>query len=145
MQSLYPVFLIIHLFCAIIFVGYLFYDVVFVKIAKKQFLKKNLDPHPFFEVIDGVISQFMPKIVLLLFLSGGLMVSRYFVGTHFETLQILLITKIILASLILLLIVISLSCHYIFKCKNPLGKHIHSIVLSLAIVIILLAKLMFYF
>ena len=144
MQDFYVLFLIIHLFCAIIFVGYLFYDVVFVRIAKKRFLKNKIDPSSFFETIGGVISRFMPFVVLLLFISGGILSSSYLKAESFGMMQALLLAKIALASLIFLLVIFSLSCHYIFKCKNPLGRFIHPIVLSIAIAIILLAKLMFY-
>ncbi len=144
MQSFYVIFLIIHLFCAIIFVGYLFYDVVFVRIAKKVFLKNKIDANPFFEIIGSVISRFMPFVVLLLLVSGGILSSNYFKVESFGIMQILLLVKIILASLIVLLVIFSLSCYYIFKCKNPLGRFIHIIVLGIAIIIIVLAKLMFY-
>ena len=141
MQSLYPLFLIIHIFCAIIFVGYLFFDVVLLRFAKKNMKK---DPSDTLGSIGNVVSKFMPINVLILLLSGGLMASRYFVGPINSNLQILLIIKISIATIIFLMIAISLSCHYIFKCRNPLGKFIHPVVLTLCIIIIILAKIMFF-
>lgn len=139
MDKIYPFFLIVHLFCAIIFVGYLFFDVVILtKIKTKTDSQKTLD------AISQKITRFMPFVVLMLFITGGAMAGKYFAQPLESMLQKLLLIKICLAALIFIFVVFSLSCHFIFKCKNPLGKFIHPIVFVLCILIITLAKFMFY-
>lgn len=39
MQAIYPYAQIVHLFCAIIFIGYLFFDVVVMKFVAKHITK----------------------------------------------------------------------------------------------------------
>ncbi|CBG39547.1 hypothetical protein [Helicobacter mustelae] len=140
MEKIYPFALIIHLFCAIVFVGYLFFDVVVIPIAKSRIKGGN----KLIGSISEVTTSFMPFVILILFLTGGMMVGRYF-STPIDTiLQKLLLIKVILASCIFLLVVFSLSCHFIFKCRNPMGKYVHHIIFSLCICIVFLAKWMFF-
>lgn len=144
MEALYPVFLIIHLFCAIIFVGYLFFDCVIYPNIKK--LGENIDSKVA-SAISKRAGKIMPICVLLLFITGGAMLSRYVgleSGFFTSNLQKILMLKVLLASIIFIAIIISLSCFYIFKCKNPLGKIIHPLALFLAFFIIIFAKIMFY-
>ena len=75
MQAIYPYAQIVHLFCAIIFIGYLFFDVVVMR-----FVAKSIDRDIFSRManaIESKITRFMPLVVLVLFLSGGMMASSY--------------------------------------------------------------------
>ncbi|RDU71534.1 hypothetical protein CQA57_07710 [Helicobacter anseris] len=141
MQNYYSIFLVIHLFCAIAFVGYLFFDVVILNIAKRKI--NNFES--FQNGISKVVTKIMPFIVLMLFISGGAMAGKYFTSPIDSTFQLLLLVKIILAFCIFALVVFSLSFYYIVKKPNPIGKFIHPIVFALCIIIVLLAKLMFLF
>lgn len=141
MQNYYSIFLIIHLFCAIAFVGYLFFDVVILNIAKRKI--NNFES--FQNSISKVVTKIMPFIVLMLFISGGAMAGKYFTSPIDSIFQLLLLVKIILAFCIFALVVFSLSFYYIVKKPNPIGKFIHPIVFTLCIIIVLLAKLMFLF
>lgn len=134
MEEFYPYILITHLFCAILFIGYLFVDVFILGTMKKK--NSNFDKSLF--SATGV--RIMPFVVLLLFLSGGALASF-----HFKPLNLLFVVKMILAFGILLLVVFSLFYHFILKKKNPLGAFIHPFVFVLCIVIVMLAKLMNYF
>lgn len=86
MVQAYPYILIIHLSCAIFFIGYLFVDIFILNIIKRK--NPNFDKNLFSSV--GV--KIMPFIVLLLFLSGGAMISF-----HLNPLNLIFLIKLILA------------------------------------------------
>ncbi|MCH5322655.1 MAG: copper resistance protein CopD [Helicobacter sp.] len=133
MGEFYPYILIIHLFCAIFFIGYLFVDVLILGSVKK----KNPDFNDKFFDSQGV--RIMPFIVLLLFLSGGALASF-----HFQSLNLLFVLKMTLAFVILALVIFSLFFHFVLKKPNPLGTLIHPLVFTLCVCIVILAKLMNY-
>ena len=144
MQNLYPYAQIIHLFCAIIFVGYLFFDVIILRAASKKMPPELAQKAK--QAIGSVAVRIMPICVLLLVLTGGMMMSNWVgskAGGYFETnLQIAFMIKFFLAMVIVAAVIVNLSCKFIFKRPSPLGN-IHPIVLTLAVAIVLLAKVMF--
>ena len=144
MQNLYPYAQIVHLFCAIIFVGYLFFDVVILKAASKKMPPELAQKAK--QAIDSVAVRIMPICVLLLVLTGGMMMSNWVgskAGGYFETnLQVAFMIKFFLAMVIVAAVIVNLSCKFIFKRPSPLGN-IHPIALTLAVAIVLLAKVMF--
>ena len=144
MQNLYPYAQIVHLFCAIIFVGYLFFDVIILRTASKKMPPELAQKAK--QAIGSVAVKIMPICVLLLVLTGGMMMSSLVgskAGGYFETkLQIFLMIKFCLAMVIVAAVIINLSCKFIFKRPSPLGN-IHPIALTLAVAIVLLAKVMF--
>ncbi|WP_276882885.1 copper resistance protein CopD [Campylobacter cuniculorum] len=131
MSELYPYILIVHLLCAIFFIGYLFVDVLILTLIKKKY--PNFDKQLFNS--GGV--KIMPFIVLLLFLSGGALASF-----HFNPLNLLFVLKMVLAFGILALVLFSLFFHFVLKKPNPLGKFIHPLVFVVCIFVVFLAKLM---
>ena len=134
MEALYPYILIVHLFCAIFFIGYLFVDIFILNFIKKANAEFNKELFSAFGV------KIMPFVVLVLFLSGGALA-----GFHFRPLNFLFSIKIILAFGILSLVVFSLFCHFILKKKNPFGNFIHPFIFVICVFIVILAKLMNYF
>lgn len=142
MQSLYPYALIVHMFCAIIFIGYLFFDVVIFSKAKKQL--PNDVAQRISMAIGSVAVKIMPFCVLLLVLSGGMMVSNFIgKGSYFDTnLQKILILKVALALVIVFLVVTTLTFKFILKKPAPFGN-IHTIVLAICLVIAFCAKFMY--
>ena len=144
MQNLYPYAQIVHLFCAIIFVGYLFFDVVILKAASKKMPPELAQKAK--QAIGSVAVKIMPICVLLLVLTGGMMMSNWVgskAGGYFETnLQIAFMIKFCLAMVIVAAVIVNLSCKFIFKRPSPLAN-IHPIALTLAVAIVLLAKVMF--
>lgn len=134
MTQAYPYILTIHLICAIFFIGYLFVDVFILSAIKRK--NPNFDKNLFSSA--GV--KIMPFIVLLLFLSGGAMISF-----HLNPLNLIFVIKLVLAFSILSLVVFSLFFHFILKRKNPLTRFIHPFVFVLCILIVILAKLMNYY
>lgn len=144
MQNLYPYAQIIHLFCAIIFVGYLFFDVIILGAASKKMPPELAQKAK--QAIGSVAVKIMPICVLLLVLTGGMMMSNWVgskAGGYFETnLQVAFMIKFFLAMVIVAAVIVNLSCKFIFKRPSPLGD-IHPIALTFAVLIVLLAKVMF--
>ncbi|MBK1964097.1 copper resistance protein CopD [Campylobacter novaezeelandiae] len=134
MSGYYVYILLVHLICAIFFIGYLFVDIFVIRKVKKNY--NDFDS----KLLSNTAIKIMPFIVLILFLSGGMLASF-----HFKPLNGYFAIKIILASIIFALVLFSLFCRFIFKKPNPLGKIIHPIVFILVMVIVILAKLMNYF
>lgn len=144
MDTLYPYFLTIHLACAIIFLGYIFTDVVLLSPLRRILGDEVADR--VFSAISRRGVKIMPLCVALLVISGGAMISRYVGGDkgYFESsLQILLCLKALLALCIVAMVVVSLSCKFL-GLKNPLARVIHPIALILGAGIVLLAKAAFY-
>lgn len=144
MEAMYPYLLIVHICCAIIFLGYIFTDVVLLEPLKKV-LDSNIADKVFATIMKRGV-KIMPLCVLLLVLSGGAMISRYIGGSQgfFDTpLQILLVIKMGFALLILAMVITSLSCKFL-GLKNHLAKVIHPVVLLLGLIIVILTKLAFY-
>lgn len=144
MEALYPYVLIAHLFCAIIFLGFIFTDVVLFSAVRKN-LGDDVANKMF-----GVITQrgikIMPLCLILLIITGGIMLSSYInsdVGYFTSALQKILWLKVLLAGIILLMVIVSLSCKFL-KIRNPLANIIHPVVLFLGFSIVLCAKLAFY-
>lgn len=146
MEVFYPYFLIIHLVSAIIFLGFIFTDVVLLTPLRKVLGDEFADK--MFQGISKRGSKIMPFCLLLLVLTGGAMISHYIGGNqgYFNTfLQKVLWFKVFFAFLIVLAVTISLICHYILKVRNPVGKIIHPLALVLGVFIVVLAKIAFYF
>ncbi|KAA6226763.1 MULTISPECIES: hypothetical protein [unclassified Campylobacter] len=133
MLELYPYILILHLFCAIFFIGYLFVDLFILGPIKRK--NANLGS----EFFKNNAVKIMPFIVLLLFLSGGAMASF-----HFNPLNLLFLIKMLLAAIIFCLVIFSLTYYFLLKKPNHLGKFVHPIVFIICFFIVILAKLMNY-
>ena len=140
----YTIVLIIHLLGAIIFLGFIFADVIVLPAMKKVL---NDEEHQnVMNSISNRARKIFPITVLILILSGGFMLSKYInsdAGIFTSPLQILLLIKFLLASIIASGIVYSLSCKFLKKTPNPIMKHFHKFVLVVGIVIVVLAKVMF--
>lgn len=142
---MYPYFLVVHLLCAIIFLGYIFTDVILLTPIRKILGDEIADK--FFKIISQRGTKIMPFCVLLLVITGGAMMTRWInfeLGFFNTKLQILLSIKIFLALLIVLMVITSLSFKFFIKKKNPLANIIHPIALFLGFFIVIFAKLAFY-
>lgn len=143
-MTIYTLALIIHLFCAIIFIGFVFADVVVLPAMKNVLDTQTLQKVK--TTISNRARKIFPPSVLVLILSGGFMLSKYMnsqVGFFNSALQQLLMIKIILATLIVAGIVYSLSCKLFKKQPAAFMQSFHSFVLAVGIIIIILAKVMF--
>ena len=145
MEAMYPYFLIIHLVCAVIFIGYIFSDVILLSPIKKILGDEIADK--VFGVIQSRGTKIMPIMLLLIIISGGGMISRWVnsdIGFFETNLQKILIAKVAIAMIIVVMVITSLSFKFLIKKPNPLAKIIHPIALVLGFIIIILAKLAFY-
>ena len=140
----YTLVQIIHLFCAIIFIGFVFAD-LFVLPAMKKVLNEDE-----YQKVTAAISRrarmIFPLSLLTLLLSGGYMIAKYInseLGVFNSNLQLLLILKVFLAVLIASGVVYSLVNKIFKKTPHPIMKHFHKFVLFSGIIIIILAKVMF--
>lgn len=140
----YSIALIIHLLCAIIFIGFVFADVVVLPAMKKVLNEK--EHQNVMAAISNRARKIFPISVLILILSGGFMFSKYInsdAGVFSSPLQVLLMIKFVLAILIVCGIIYSLSRKLVKKQPHPIMKHFHKFVLVTGITIVVLAKLMF--
>ena len=140
----YTLVQIIHLFCAIIFIGFVFTDLFVLPVMKKvlkedEYQKVNV-------AISSRARMIFPLSLLTLLLSGGYMIAKYInseLGVFNSNLQLLLILKVFLALLIASGVVYSLVNKIFKKTPHPIMKHFHKFVLFSGIIIIILAKVMF--
>jgi len=140
----YSLALIIHLFAAIFFIGFVFSDVVILPVLHRDFDKSIVVQIK--NSISGRARKIFPLTVLILVLSGGFMFSKYInstIGFTGSALQILLLVKFLIALVIVAGIVYSLSCKVLKKQPHVIMQKFHTYVLIMGIVIVVLAKLMF--
>lgn len=140
----YTLVLVLHLFCAIIFIGFVFADVIVLPAMKK--VLSQSEHEKVMATISARARMIFPLSVLLLVLSGGYMITKYVnseVGIISTSLQQLLWLKVLLALLIVAGIVYSLFCKITKRTSHPMMKHFHKFVLLVGIGIIFLAKFMF--
>lgn len=145
LDTLYPLFLTVHLICAIIFLGFIFTDVILLSVIKKYFSEEIVNK--FFYAISSRGVKIMPLCLFLLVITGGAMITHY-IGIEkgfFDTaLQQLLMLKVLFAILIVIMVIISLSFRFFIKRRNPLAKIIHPLALIFGFFIVLCAKFAFY-
>ena len=140
----YSLALIIHLLCAIIFIGFIFADVIVFPVVKKNLGQKFYDD--MIEAIVGRGLKIYPPVVILLVLSGGYMLTSYVNSTlgYFNTnLQILLLLKVFCVLLIVLGVIYTIFCKLTKRQPVAFMEYFHTYALVLGIIIVILAKLMF--
>lgn len=145
MSAIYEYVKIVHLFCSIIFLGYVFFDVViFARL-------KGVLGEDFARIKQAITSKaikIMPICLLLLVLTGGMMMSTWVgskAGGYFETsLQQIFMIKVILAFIVAFGVAFSLTCKALGKQPPQLMReHFHKFVLVCGFFIVLFAKVMF--
>ena len=136
MDAIYPHANIIHLVLAIMFLGYVFTDIVMISKIK--------DAN---KVIGKISFKIFPLSLLVIVLTGGIMMSRYINSTagFFETdLQKLLILKMFFASIIVSGVLFNLFTKVTGRQKpHFMVHHFHKVVIVLGLGIVILAKMMF--
>ncbi|MBN3862675.1 hypothetical protein HCU66_10610 [Pseudomonas frederiksbergensis] len=143
---LYPLFLTFHLFAALIFIGTVFFEVLFLESIRKQLPAKVM-----LLVEQGIgrrARTLMPWVLLILFGAGlGMVWLRYLpvlatpMASSFST---LLMLKIVVAVSVLLHFLVAM---FLFKSGRMSARSLHFIHGSLfchMVIIVLLAKGMFY-
>lgn len=140
----YSIALIVHLLCAIFFVGFIFADVV---VFRGLLLRYTVEETQ--EIKETIYSygvKIYPFFVLLLMGTGGFMFSKHINSTlgYFDTnLQILLWIKFFLVLCIVAGVGYALSCRFRGIQEAGFMKNFHFISLILGLIITVLAKVMF--
>lgn len=145
MDAIYPFANIVHLVLAIMFLGYVFSDVVLISSLKEKVSKEtNKEIN---QTLGAKSFKIFPLSLLVIVLTGGMMMSRYInsnAGVFETSLQKLLMLKISLALIIVLGVIYNLYTKLTNKPKHPfMQEHFHKVVLVLGFFIVLLAKWMF--
>lgn len=142
---MYLFFLITHLICAIVFIGYVFFDVCIYPFAKKTVDAKTL------EIVKKAYTKGSAKVFgtafLLLLISGAYMAKDYFGGEldwWQSNFQKLLLVKIFVLLIMCLVTFISVFNVVILKKPDPFGKFSHLIALVLCLIMVILAKVMWW-
>lgn len=140
----YSIALIVHLLCAIFFVGFIFADVVVFRGLLLRYTEEETQ-----EIKETIYSygvKIYPFFVLLLMGTGGFMFSKHINSTlgYFDTnLQILLWIKFFLVLCIVVGVGYALSCRFRGIQEAGFMKNFHFISLILGLIITVLAKVMF--
>ena len=144
MAAWYPLILLLHLSCAIVFVGAVVFEVLVLESLHRQF------EHDVMARLEAAVMararRFMPFVVALLFLSGFALFDIRCdgfacVGSRFGN---WLLLKVVLAFGVLGVFVNAMWAMRRGKMDVCRFKHTHRIVLALMVGIVFLAKTMFY-
>jgi len=140
----YTIVLTIHLLGAIIFIGFIFADVIIFPAVKKKHGEKFYTD--MIEAIVGRGIKIYPPIVIALIATGGYMFTKYVNSDlgYFETpLQILLWAKVFFVLLIVLGVIYTMFCKLTKREPVTFMNYFHTYALILGIAIVILAKIMF--
>lgn len=136
---------IIHLFGAFIFIGAVFFEVLILESVRKKV------PSDYMRAIQRGIShrarRLMPFVILAIFLSGSYLASVHLRGVSSpleSSFSTLLSLKILVASSVLIHFITAMTLSLREKLTSKRFKFIHLSVFCHMVVIILLAKGMFY-
>lgn len=139
----YFLVILVHILCAIVFVGYVFFDVCIYPMAKRycdeELLKKVKSAYA-----KGGAKVFGSAFVLLL-LSGVYLASNYIggeLGYLNSGFQVIFWIKMFLLILMCFITIISVFFVFVLKRQDPFGKYSHLIGLVLCIMIVICAKAM---
>ncbi|MCE5980925.1 CopD family copper resistance protein [Pseudomonas sp. LF19] len=143
---LYPLLLSLHLFAAVIFIGTVFFEVLFLEYIRKQLPAKLMLLLE--QAIGQRARQLMPWVLLVLFGAGvGMVWLRYVplleapLRSSFGT---LLLVKIMLAASVLGHFLVAMLWFRNGQMNSGRVKFIHHSVFVHLLLILLLAKAMFY-
>lgn len=141
MDAIYPYALVVHLLCAVVFVGYLFFDVVIMPKA----MRKLSNGEEARKANESVAGKIMPWVVFVIILTGGMMMTRWVnsdIGYFTTGGQKLFMLKVLLGFIIFGMILFNKTYKLIKKKPSPLNIHPHALIAS--IVIIIIAKSFIY-
>ena len=145
MATWYPLILLLHLSCAIVFVGAVCFEVLVLESFHQKFGHALMER--FEAALMARVRRFMPVVVGLLFLSGLALFDIRCNGISCITPQFgwgwLLLTKAALAFAVLGVFIGAIRAGLNGTMDPCRFRHTHRIVLGLMIAIVILAKLMF--
>jgi uncharacterized protein len=140
----YPWIVLLHLSCAIVFAGAVTFEVLVVESLHKHFDGATMQRIE--QAVMAAARRFMPAVVILLFVSGGMLFDIRCdgldcVGSRFGN---LLLLKVLLAFGVLAVFVDAMWAMRHGRMDVCRFRLTHRIVLGLTIGIVFLAKTMFY-
>lgn len=145
MATWYPLILLLHLSCAIVFVGAVCFEVLVLESFHQKFDHALMEK--FEAALMARVRKFMPAVVALLFASGLALFDIRCNGIACITPQSgwgwLLLTKAALAFAVLGVFIGAIRAGLNGTMDPCRFRHTHRIVLGLMIAIVILAKLMF--
>ena len=141
----YPLLLIVHLFAAIMFVGTVFFEVIMLEGVRKHVPKEVM------RSMEGAIGAraraIMPWVLLLLF-GAGFGLSWFhraaLASPMASSFGLLLSIKILLALSVFGHFLAAMLLHRLGRLRSRASQRIHISVFIHVVLIVLLAKLMFY-
>ena len=144
MLAWYPWIVLLHLACAIVFVGAVAFEVIVVESLHKHF--DIITMQRIEQAVMARVRRYMPVVVVLLFASGFMLFDIRCdgfacVGSRFGN---WLLLKVLLAFGVLGVFVNAMWAMRRGKMDVCRFKHTHRIVLALMVGIVFLAKTMFY-
>ncbi|MCT7358849.1 CopD family copper resistance protein [Thalassolituus pacificus] len=136
----------LHLLCAILFIGVVFFEVVFLEPIRKHL------PENMMTLVEAGIHvrarRFMPFVVVLLFASGIGMLWRVYSNLWLplfaQPFSVLLTLKILLALSVLIHFVLAIRASLCNRMTSRRFRITHYSVFAHMILIVILAKAMFY-
>ncbi len=144
MAAWYPWIVLLHLACAIVFVGAVAFEVLVVESLHRHFDGATMQRIE--QAVMARVRRFMPIVVMLLFVSGGVLFDIRCdgvscVGSRFGN---LLLLKVLLAFGVLGVFINAMWASRHGRMDVCRFRHTHRIVLGLMVGIVFLAKTMFY-
>lgn len=141
----YPLLLVIHLFAAIMFVGTVFFEVLMLEGVRKHVPKEAM------RAVEAAIGQraraVIPWVLLLLY-GAGLGLSWFhrsvLAAPTASSFGLLLSIKILLALSVFGHFLTAMALHRLGRLRSRASQRIHISVFVHVVLIVLLAKLMFY-
>lgn len=140
----YTLVQIIHLLCAMVFIGFIFADLFIFPAVKKKY-----GTEAYTNMMTAIVGRGMkiyPLVVLILIITGGYMFTKYInseAGIFNTSLQMLLLLKVFLVLLIILGVIYTMFCKLTKKEPVAFMKHFHAYALILSVGIVIIAKCMF--
>ncbi|MCK9515149.1 MAG: hypothetical protein WCZ18_06210 [Ottowia sp.] len=141
----HPVLITLHLYAAIFFVGTVFFEVVILEGLRKPLGRETMRSVEI--AIGRRARRIIPFVILILFAAGIMMAWQFRaelahpLGSSFAT---LLWIKIVLAFSVLAHFVTAITLSGTGKLKSRHIQHIHLSVFTHVVLIVFLAKAMFY-
>ncbi|KRE89066.1 hypothetical protein ASG87_05850 [Frateuria sp. Soil773] len=144
MAAWYPWIVLVHLACAIVFVGAVAFEVLVLEALHKPLGATAMQRLE--QAVMARVRRFMPVVVLLLFVSGGMLFAVRCGGTSClgSRFGYLLLAKVALAFGVLGVFVNAMWASRRGRMDVCRFRHTHRIVLALMAGIVFLAKTMFY-
>lgn len=147
MQVFYPYAHIVHLFCAIAFVGGVIFEALILSALHDKSVSSEARREAHAAISRRAV-KVMPLIVLTLFVSGLVLLHRYA-----AVLAAPLTSAFALQLSLKLALAVGILCHFViavYKMRRHTltvawSKYIHTAVLIQMLLIVFLAKSMFYF